>query len=70
MKNEVNESKILRQNGFSKVRNSTKWTKGTWTVRFLTSQIEAYQDLSINNYKYICLPDSEENLKNILENIN
>lgn len=69
MNNENGMEKLLKQKGFSKVKNTNEWVRGTWTIRLFDKQVEAFQDMSTHNYKYVCLPLSEENLKDILEDI-
>ena len=71
MKNENNMELYMQNNGFKTIRAYKEYTKDSWTVRILGDEIEAFQDLRDHKYtRYVCLPNTEENLFRIVETIN
>ncbi len=60
----------LKSKGFAKIPSTNEWCKGSWTVRIIDRELEAFQDLKKkNNNRYILLNYSEENLKDLVEAI-
>lgn len=60
----------LQSMGFAKVNSSKEWRKGSWTVRVIDNELEAFQDLKKKTHnKYILLSYSENNLRDLVEAI-
>ena len=71
MKNENDMELYMHNNGFETVEALKEYTKDSWTIRILEDKMEAFQDLGKKEYnKYVCLPNTEENLFLIVDTIN
>lgn len=62
---------VLKNNGFVKELPENSWVKKNWTVRILDGEVEAFNNPLYNllgkYHKCVC---TEENLKNIIDDIN
>ena len=62
---------VLKNNGFVKELPENNWVKKNWTVRILDGEVEAFNNPLYNLLgKYHKCACTEENLKNIIDDIN